>query len=91
MTQIFLYYLVFTPLSTWWGEALTEFGWNDYIVLGGTMLINFITEFLFTRFVVYRHTINTNELGRKEIEKYEKKRTEQVVYGQSNGSESAMQ
>ena len=91
MLKVFCYYLVFTPLSTWWGEALTEFGWNDYIVLGGTMLINFITEFLFTRFVVYRHTINTNELGRKEIEKYEKKRTEQVVYGQSNGSESAMQ
>ena len=91
MLKIFCYYLVFTPLSTWWGEALTEFGWNDYIVLGGTMLINFITEFLFTRFVVYRHTVNTNELGRKEIEKYEEKRAEQVACGQPNGSGSEMQ
>lgn len=59
MTLVFLYYLVFTPLSTWWGSALTNGGWNEYIVLGGTMIINFVTEFLYQRFVVFRHTIDT--------------------------------
>lgn len=68
MSKVFGYYLVFTPLSTWWGDRLTELGWNEYIVLGGTMLINFITEFLFCRFVVYRKTINTNSLARKTDE-----------------------
>jgi putative flippase GtrA len=69
MTLVFLYYLVFTPLSTWWGDALTNAGWNDYLVLGGTMVINFITEYLFQRFVVYRYTIDTNVLAQRAQEK----------------------
>ncbi len=59
MFKVACFYLVFTPLSTWWGDALTNIGWNEYLVLGGTMIINFITEFLFTRFFVYRNQINT--------------------------------
>lgn len=66
MMKVFGYYCVFTPLSTWWGDRLTSIGWNDYLVLFGTMLINFVTEFLFTRFVVYRNSINTNSRGQKE-------------------------
>jgi putative flippase GtrA len=69
MLKITGYYCVFTPLSTWWGDYLTNVGWNDYLVLAGTMLINFITEFLFCRFIVYRNSINTNELGRKDRER----------------------
>jgi putative flippase GtrA len=68
MGKVFGYYLVFTPLSTWWGDRLTAAGWNDYVVLFGTMVINFATEFLFTRFVVYRHSINSNARARREME-----------------------
>lgn len=91
MMKVFGYYLIFTPLSTWWGEALTNLGWNDYIVLGGTMLTNFITEFLFTKYVVYRYTINTNELGRKENEKYEKKLTENNTFPDSTEPDIGVQ
>ena len=66
MTLVFLYYLVFTPLSTWWGDALTNAHWNEYLVLAGTMVINFVTEYLYQRFVVYRYTIDTNELACRE-------------------------
>lgn len=66
MTLVFLYYCVFTPLSTWWGAALTDVGWNKYIVLGGTMIINFATEFLYSRFVIFGKSINTNELAKKD-------------------------
>jgi len=70
MLKVAGYYLVFTPLSTWWGDALTKgLGWNYYIVLIGTMLVNFITEFLFDRFFVFGKSINTNKLGIKENEK----------------------
>lgn len=68
MTLVFLYYAVFTPISTWWGDALTNIGWNEYIVLGGTMIINFVTEFLYQSLVVFRHTINTNDLARRKAE-----------------------
>ena len=67
MLQVLGYYCVFTPLSTLWGNALTNAGWNDYIVLFGTMLINLTTEFLFWRLVVYRNSINTNERARKRL------------------------
>lgn len=63
MLKVFGYYCVFTPLSTWWGDALTGIGWNKYLVLFGTMVINMVTEFLFCRLVVYRGSINTNDLA----------------------------
>ena len=69
MMKVIGYYLVFTPASTWWGDALTGIGWNEYVVLFGTMVINFITEFLFCRFVVYRNMINTNKLAQRQREK----------------------
>ncbi|MDD3126215.1 MAG: GtrA family protein [Candidatus Izemoplasmatales bacterium] len=59
MLKVFLYYCVFTPLSIWWGVALERLGWNDYLILLPTMVINMVTEFLYCRLVVYRHSINT--------------------------------
>ncbi len=67
MMQIIAYYIVFTPLSTWWGEALTQAGWNDYIVLFGTMVINMITEFSVYRFIVFRKDMYTNKEGQAEL------------------------
>ena len=68
MLQVFGYYCVFTPLSTWWGDALTNAGWNEYLVLIGTMAVNLVTEFLFCRLVVYRKSMYTNAAGRREVE-----------------------
>ena len=59
MFKVACYYLVFTPLSTLWGNALEGIGWNEYVILGCTMIINFVTEFLFTKYYVYRNNINT--------------------------------
>ncbi len=53
MGKVLLFYLIFTPLSTLWGEALTQAGWNEYVVLIGTMLINFVTEFIYQKFWVF--------------------------------------
>ena len=54
MLEVALYYLVFTPLSTWWGDALEKVGWNEYLILIPTMIINFVTEFLYCKFFVFR-------------------------------------
>jgi|SRR5690554_802119 len=59
MIKVFAFYAVFTPLSTWWGDALTKIGWNEYLVLGGTMIINFISEFLYDRFYVFGKSIES--------------------------------
>ncbi|MGI6432395.1 MAG: GtrA family protein [Sphaerochaetaceae bacterium] len=74
MALVAAYYAVFTPLSTWWVDPLVQLGINAYVVLLGTMLINFVSEFLFYRFVVYRTSINTNRRGIAEQQRYEKQK-----------------
>lgn len=63
MLKVGLFYLVFTPLSTWWTAVLTgpQFGWNEYLVLAITMVINFVTEYLFQRFLVFGKTLDTSK------------------------------
>ena len=80
MLLVALFYVVFTPLSTWWTAALTganpftntaasaEPLVNNYVVEIGTMLVNFVTEFLYQKFVVYRGSIDTNARAKKEKE-----------------------
>ena len=61
MAKVFGFYLVFTPLSTWLGQLAENVGVNEYIVLAATMLSNFVLEFLFCKFVVYRNQENTRK------------------------------
>lgn len=65
MALVALYYLVFTPASAWWGTALSEAGVHDWLVEGMNLVLNFVTEFLFQRFVVYRNTVDTNAVAQK--------------------------
>ena len=59
MAKVFGFYLVFTPLSTWLGNLAEGRGVNDFLILAVTMLSNFVLEFLFCKFVVYRGSENT--------------------------------
>ena len=59
MIKVAAYYSIFTPLSTWGGNSLEVVGWNGYLVLFLIMITNLVTEFLFTKYVVYRNQINT--------------------------------
>ncbi len=59
MMLVLAFYAVFTPLSIWWGIALTKLSWNEYIVFAFTMIINFVTEFLYQKYVVFRNSINS--------------------------------
>ena len=61
MAKVFAFYCVFTPLSTLWVKYFTEtLHWNELLVQAGTMLVNFVTEFLFTRFVVFHGQIDND-------------------------------
>ena len=59
MTQVFGFYLVFTPLSLWLGHWAVSQGVNEYIVEIATMVSNFVLEFLFCKLVVYRNQEDT--------------------------------
>ncbi|HRX13764.1 MAG TPA: GtrA family protein [Eubacteriales bacterium] len=72
MLKVLGYYAVFTPLSTLLVNYLTDVVlWNEYLVLIINMLINFVTEFLFDQFVVFRKSIDTNDIAMREKEKQE--------------------
>lgn len=61
MMKLFAFYLVFTPLSTWCGHLAEKAGINDYIILILTMLSNFVLEFLFSKFYIYKNQENTRK------------------------------
>ena len=61
MAKVFGFYLVFTPLSTFLGNLAEKAGVNDFLILAVTMIANFVLEFLFCKFVVYRKSENTLE------------------------------
>ncbi len=67
MLKVAAYYAVFTPFSTWLEHRLTmNLGWNEYLVTGINMVLNFTTEFLYQRFFVFGKTIDTRKVGTKE-------------------------
>ncbi len=60
MLMVAAYYAVFTPVSTVLGSWLADtLGWNEYLVTALNMLANFVTEFLYQRFVVYGRSVDT--------------------------------
>lgn len=67
MLKVAAFYLVFTPASTYGGHILTSppYLWNTDLVFIGTMLVNFVTEYLYDRFFVFGKSIDTAQ--KKEV------------------------
>ncbi len=63
MLQVLGFYAVFTPTTTLLGSYLADtLMWNDYLVTGINMALNFITEYLFQRYVVYRNSLDSRSM-----------------------------
>lgn len=61
MLKVAAYYAVFTPVTTILGNYLeSSCGWNGMLVTVMNMLLNFVTEYLYDRFVVFGKSIDTN-------------------------------
>lgn len=62
MMKVLAYYAVFTPATTLLGHHLADgLGWNEYLVTGINMALNFSTEFLYQRFFVFGKTIDSKQ------------------------------
>lgn len=62
MLLVALFYVVFIPASAWWGDALQHrFGWPAWGIEILNMAINFVTEFLYQKFIVFRNTAKQDE------------------------------
>ena len=70
MALVFAFYCVFTPLSTLLGNYLAEgLRWNEYLVTAINMIANFVLEFLYDRFVVFRDSLDTNSVAKRKEKK----------------------
>lgn len=62
MFKVAIFYAIFTPVSTLLGNYLAEnLGWNDILVTLLNMLCNFILEYLYDKYIVFRGSIDTKE------------------------------
>ena len=61
MLKIAVFYAVFAPVSTWWTKVLTDKGWNEYLVLILTMVVNLVTEYLYQRYFVFGKSLDTDK------------------------------
>ena len=59
MLLVALFYACFIPLSSWLTNVANNAGLNEYLVEAMVMISNFVLEFLYCRFVVYRNSCDT--------------------------------
>lgn len=78
MLKVAAFYLVFTPLSTWLVKILGGFNWwgviknpavSGYIADGLNMILNLVLEFFYDKYVVFKDSIDTNDIAKKKEEK----------------------
>lgn len=74
MLKVAAFYAVFTPATTILGDYLAEtLGWNEYLVTGMNMACNFVTEYLYDRFVVFGKSLDTNKAALEKEKREETK------------------
>ena len=62
MMKVFFFYLVFTPLSTLLGNYLEgTLNWNGTVVTLINMVLNFVLEYLYDRYYVFKDSIDTKK------------------------------
>ncbi len=57
MTLVIIYYCAFIPISVFGGDALEGSGWNGTLVTVLMMILNFATEFLWDKFIVFNDKV----------------------------------
>ena len=54
MLKVAAFYLVFTPASSWLGQVAVSAGWHSLLVEALVMVSNFVLEFFYYKFVVFK-------------------------------------
>lgn len=72
MALVFLFYVPFAPFTIWLQHLLSDVNsWNEYVVLAINMALNLTLEYLWDSKVVYRKTMDTNEIAKRKQAKEE--------------------
>ena len=84
MLLAFVFYIPFYHFQIWYidtiEKCLVNIGdWGFVIALGTCMIINFILEYLWQTFVVFRGAIDTNDVAKKEQDKNTKYNIDELL------------
>ncbi len=71
MSFAFLFYVGFTPASIFGGNALKAIGWNGTLVEVLMMVINFVLEFVWDKFIVFNDKLMSKISSKLKIKKKE--------------------
>ena len=67
MLLVFLFYVPFAPFTIWLEHILADVnGWNEYVVLAINMALNLSLEYLWDSKIVYRNSMDTNDIAKKK-------------------------
>ena len=77
MLLAFVFYIPFYPFQIWYVPMVEQGlasigGWGYVIGLGTCMIINFVLEFLWQKFVVFRGKVDTNDIAQKSSKQIDK-------------------
>ena len=81
MAWTLLYYVAFIPISVFGGNELENIGWHGTLVTALMMLLNFVTEFAWQRYFVFRKSINTKPLSKTVNMKLQSEPFEKIASG----------
>ncbi len=65
MLLVIVYYCAFIPLSVFGGDTLEGIGWNGTLVTVLMMVINFVTEFFWDKYIVFNDKL-INKIIKKD-------------------------
>lgn len=68
MTIVLIYYCMFIPVSVFGGDALEGIGWNGTLVTVLMMVLNFITEFFWDKYIVFNDKLLAKLFKKKMAE-----------------------
>lgn len=63
MFKASLFYLFFIPITAFLGQKASLIGINDFLIKGLTMVSNFVGEFLWWKFFVFKDNKNIKDLS----------------------------
>jgi len=69
MSFAFLFYCAFIPVSVFGGNALEGIGWHGTLVTVLMMVINFVTEYVWDKFVVFNDKLMNKIAGKLHLKK----------------------
>lgn len=87
MLLAFLFYVPFTPATVFGGQALVNIGWHSLLVEALTMVLNFVLEFFWSKYVTFRNNIDTATEKKENLKETPKELTAETEETQESTAE----